>query len=392
MNLVRPDFTQELDYEYDYAVPAYFAVTKYCNIRCSYCYLPEEYKNRKDSADEQALSGLRKLVDKAKKEKFALEVAYLHGAEATTLSPEAMKEAVSLLQEITVRRIISVQTNGIALNKRYLDEIGDMQNDVSFGYSVDLPPAAHNKNRQKTYNKVIGNIKLARDRGYQHRLLACINKDTMEDLEAVEREIAYYHQEFPGMTIAFKMITGDLQLTEGQSVDWANFMLDRGLQDYAHALWGPHQICHAKGNNCWWFEFSFDGNVTACNKSYNDEGVFANWIDEPMSYILQKRMALYQNHAVPTSCFGCEYWSICQGGCPEDRKEVFDTMVDDKTKVSVTGKRIVALDCKVRKTAYARMKKSGINPIAEAYKIPRFNRQKAFFKWRRMGKEYGFME
>ena len=391
MRQVSTTAAKVLDYEYDYAVPAYFAITKHCNIRCSYCYLSEEYKNQKEHRDRDSIDGLREFVQKAKKERFALEVAYLHGAEATTLSPEAMVEAIGLLQEITLMRTISVQTNGVALNKSYLDKIGNIQEDVSFGYSVDLPPAAHNKNRQGTYNKVIENIKIARGRGYRHRLLVCINKDTMKDLDAVKKEILYYHKEFPGMTIAFKMITGDLQITEKQEVIWANFLLNNGIQDYDHSIWGPNKICHARGNNCWWFEFAFDGGVTACNKSYNEDGKFADWKTEPMSYIMQKRMALYQNHRVPATCFGCKYWSICKGGCPADRYVVNDA-VTKENGVREIGNRVLSLNCKIRKTVYERMEKNGVNPIVEAYKLPRFTRQLEYKKWVTVGKKLRFLE
>jgi len=185
---------RQLDYEYDYAVPAYFAVSKYCNIRCSYCYLPEDFKNRKEDIDFQALQSISLFVQKAQQERFALDRVYLHGAEPTTLQAETIREAVRMLQTITLRPMVNVQTNGVAVNRKYLDRLGDMSKELAFGYSVDLPPAAHNKNRQGTYDKIIENIKEARDRGYEHRLLVCVNQDTMKYLPAVKREIDFYHK------------------------------------------------------------------------------------------------------------------------------------------------------------------------------------------------------
>ena len=171
---------KKLDYQYTYAIPAYFAVSKYCNIRCSYCYLPEDFKNKREDIDSEAIASVHKLVDKAANEGFAFDRMYLHGAEPTTLKPETIVELVNQLSTVTLRQHINIQTNGVALNKQYLDRLGDMKDKIAIGYSVDLPPAAHNKNRQKTYRKIIENIKEARDRGYQHRLLCCINKETMK--------------------------------------------------------------------------------------------------------------------------------------------------------------------------------------------------------------------
>ncbi|MBT3836998.1 MAG: radical SAM protein [Thiotrichales bacterium] len=365
---------RQLGYEYDYSVPAYFAVSKYCNIDCTYCYLPDDFKNQKVDIDAQALESISRLIDKAKRERFVLESAYLHGAEPTTLSPEALSKAVEMLSEITLMNRISVQTNGVAVNRSYLKRMGEMQDRVAFGYSVDLPPAAHNKNRSKTYNKVIENIGIARDLGYSHRLLVCVNQDTMEDLPAVLSEIEKLHREFPSMTIAFKHIKGDQQISDDQKVEWADFLADNGLHDYDHSIWG--KICHVDGNNCWWFEFCADGGVTACNKSYNDEGKFANWMEDPMSNIILKRQTLYQNNLVPQECFGCEYWSICKGGCPADRYD------DNGT---------VTLDCAIKKRIYSRMKSSGINPLSDAKNIPRFTRQIEYRKWKETGKKFGFI-
>jgi radical SAM protein with 4Fe4S-binding SPASM domain len=367
-----------LEYEYDYVIPAYFAVSKYCNIRCSYCYLPEEYKNVKDGKDQEALDSVKAFVKKAVKERFALDRVYLHGAEPTTLQPDTIREIVALLSNVTLRSEVSIQTNGVAVNHKFLDRLGDMQEEIAFGYSVDLPPAAHNKNRQGTYNKVIENIKIARDKGYQHRLLVCVNKDTMEDLDAVKKEVDFYHKEFPAMTIAFKTIKGDLQITNEQKIIWADFLCDTGLYEYDHSIWGKDMICQAHGNDCWWFEFAHDGGVTACNKSYNEDGKFANWLEEPMIDIVRKRRTLYQNHLIPKACFGCEYWRICKGGCPVDR-------YDDKGDLTT-------LDCKIKMRVYSRMKGAGVSPIIFSKKIPSFHRQKEYKKWKQIGEKLGFLE
>ena len=341
--------------------------------------------------DDNAITSVKAFVKKAINEQFALDRVYLHGAEATTLQPDTIKILVDELEKITLRPLINIQTNGVAVNKKYLDRLGDMQERIAFGYSVDLPPAAHDKNRQKTYGKIIDNINEARNRGYKHRLLVCVNKDTMEDLDAVRREIDFYHKEFPSMTIAFKIIKGEYQITEEQKIIWADFLADNGLYEYDHSVWSPNSICQAHGNNCWWFEFAHDGGVTACNKSYNEIGKFANWIKEPMIDIVRKRRTLYQNYQVPEKCFGCEYWLICKGGCPVDRYEVHGTRVEDNG-VRITGKQTVTLDCAIKQRIYNRMKASGINPLEQYKKIPSFTRQKAYDKWQQFGIEQGFME
>jgi radical SAM protein with 4Fe4S-binding SPASM domain len=380
---------KKLSYEYDYDVPAYFAISKYCNIDCSYCYLPDDHKNQKADVDEQALSAVHAFIDKAVNERFALSSCYLHGAEPTTLSPEAMREAIESLLTVTLNNRISVQTNGVALNKSYLTRLGEMQDKVAFGYSVDLPPAAHNKNRSKTYSKVVENIGIAKDMGYSTRLLVCINQDTMEDLEAVKAEIEMYHKNFPAMTIAFKHIKGDQVLSEEQKVQWADFLADNGWHDYDHSIWGT--ICNSQGNNCWWFEFCSDGGVTACNKSYSDAGKFADWHEEPMTQIMDKRRTLYQNHSVPKMCFGCRYWRMCRGGCPVDRSPDWENITDD-AGLSVSRPTVTTLDCAIKQRIWARMEAGGFDPMKVSSVTPQFIRQKAYNNWKSHGERFGFLE
>lgn len=363
---------RELGYEYDLQHHAFLAISKYCNIDCSYCYLPSSNKNQKVDRDGRAVTMLQDLSEKAKRERFALNRSHLHGAEPTTLTPEAFREAVNLTAAITTADLTTVQTNGIALNRSYHERMGDLRDKLAIGFSLDLPRAAHNKNRQGTYDKVVENIAIARDLGYVHRLLVSINRDTMSDLDAVSEAFGMLHSEFPSMSITLKITSGDQALTGEQKGVLADYLFDNDLHDYAMSISGS--VCQAHGNNCCLFEFHVDGGVTACNKSNNDESVFANWREESMNTIFHKRRTLFQNHTISAECFGCRYWEVCQGGCPVDR--------DPETSE--------LLDCAIKKRIYRRMELCGLNPITETRQTPRFPRQKAYNSWIDLGRKYGF--
>lgn len=363
---------RKLDYEYDAKHHAFLAISKYCNLDCSYCYLPDGNKNQKIDVDQRAISMMEQFVQKARTERFALSRTHLHGAEPTTLTPEAFRYVTDLACSITTNDLISVQTNGIALNSSYHKQMGNLQDRLRIGFSLDLPESAHNKNRQNTFNKVVDNIAVARDLGYSHALLISVNRDTMDDLPAVVQSFDMLHQKFPAMNMTIKVTSGDLALSNEQKVEWADFLTDTGLHDYAMSVSG--KVCQMHGNNCCLFEFHVDGGVTACNKSNNDEGVFANWMEEPMEQIFRKRRTLFQNHVISKSCFGCKYWEVCKGGCPVDRD----------------GETGELLDCAIKKRIYANMERAGIDPVKETREIPRFLRQRAYRQWVKTGNQFQF--
>ena len=139
-----------VEYEYDKVIPCYFAVSNYCNIRCSYCYVPELHKSQKDELDSVALDRAKKMVQKAKDEKFAFSRVVLHGAEPTTLSPETFGKVIRILSEASIDGQVSVQTNGVGLTKRYLTAMGDLRDTLIIGVTLDLPKQAHDEHRQGT--------------------------------------------------------------------------------------------------------------------------------------------------------------------------------------------------------------------------------------------------
>lgn len=363
----------KLDYEYTREIPNYFAVSKYCNIRCDYCYVPELHKNQQEGVDQRALTMTDEMVKKARAEKFALKYTCLHGAEPTTLSPPVLKEVVDKLATITVSPLIGMQTNGVALNKHFYRKMGEMQDKLYIGFTLDLPKVLHDKNRQRTYNKVRENMRVTRDLGYSYKLLVGVTREVLDHLPAFERELREILKEHPILRVALKHIKGPTyDMNEEEQMRWADFLWRTGFYDFDHTVWG--KICHTQGNDCHWFEFCDDGAVTACNKNYNDHSSFANWLTEPMDEVLNKRRMLFKDREVSTQCNTCMYWKICKGGCPVDR-----------------GVNNEAHDCTVRRRLFWHMIRNDKLPAAEIRELPRQTHRKTFVKWVKEGVQAGFI-
>jgi len=120
--------------------------TTYCNIDCSYCYLPNRHLKRRMS-----LATLRTVLDDV----FSypdissdLNVVW-HAGEPLTLGINFYKEAFETVKRASDGRCNikhRIQTNGVLLNDKWCDLIA--ANDVLLGLSVDGPAAVHDSHRR----------------------------------------------------------------------------------------------------------------------------------------------------------------------------------------------------------------------------------------------------
>lgn len=362
-----------MDYEYDHVLPTYLAISRYCNIRCNYCYVPELNKDQQSGVDQRALDMMHTMIKKAKAERFALSHTTLHGAEPTTLSPKVIAELVEEFSTITTTSSINMQTNGVGLNKKYHERMGDLSKKLRIGFTIDFPQVLHDKNRQRTYKKVIENLIYTYDLGYACRVLIGVTAETLDHLEAFKTELRALLRRCPALRVGIKHIKGgDYEMSTDDKVKWADFLWKTGFYDFDHTLWG--NLCQSRGNDCWWFEFGEDGAVNSCNKTNNPEGKFANWKEEPISDVITKRKALYKETPVSKDCEKCDYWTFCKGSCPVDRSE--DGAV---------------LDCVVRKRLFWHMQLNGKNPKSITEQTPQFVHIQKYAKWKRYGIKNGYI-
>lgn len=345
---------RELDYDFNYTVPNFFALTEYCNLQCQYCHVPDFSKEQSQQIDERALLMVEQMVKKAHEEKFALRQTALHGAEPTTLTPDTLQKVVMKLRSITTTPRLSMQTNGLHLTESYFDQMGNLTKKLNIGFSIDLPRFLHNKNRQGTFDKVYKNLATAVERGYTCHVLLGISAEVLSMLPQFKQELLAFINHFPSIRVMFNRIKGEpFEMTKAQRKQWADFLWENHLHDFDRSIWG--NLCHTQGNDCQWFEFALNGDTTSCNRQYGRDTAFANWQQEPMADIVQKRRTLFTDHRVSSSCKICEHWDYCKGGCPLDR-----------------DKHSEVVGCKVRQTLYAHFKNDGIDPRVVNQKTPQF--------------------
>jgi uncharacterized protein len=162
--------------------------TPFCNINCSYCYLP-------DRADRRTLSmeQLKQLFERV----FAFptladEVTVVwHAGEPLVLGIDYYREAFELVRamrppNLQVRH--AFQTNGMLLNEQWCDFL--IEQNVGIGVSIDGPAHIHDLSRRTragagTFAKTLTGIKLLQRRDIPFQIISVLGGAALEDPDSL---------------------------------------------------------------------------------------------------------------------------------------------------------------------------------------------------------------
>ncbi|MFH1049626.1 MAG: radical SAM protein [bacterium] len=310
----------------------YFATHKTCNMNCRYCYLPEYNRYSTKLSDDEILKSLSNLIKKFENEEYQIGAFCLHGSEPSLLSATALGEIVLMINGHWNKNEIkdfnvAIQSNGKRFTEDYLLEVLKVIKKpelLRLGFSIDPPKQVHDFLRDKSYNAVIENYNTATEMGFPVSVLSVVTKKTLEHLV----EFGYWMIEQLKMKeetgnpykVKIKFATGDMALNHEDMIQFSNFLIEENLLSLPQIL--SPGYCIQSGNDCLWYEFDVEGNCYSCNKSYNNDGVFADWTMECLKDIVTKRKKLYINYNRNEECESCPYEIICNSGCPLDREKL----------------------------------------------------------------------
>lgn len=173
--------------------------TPFCNINCSYCYLP-------DRSNKHVIS--QSTVTKLFTELFAsgwnnpdLTVLW-HAGEPLAVPIAFYREAFATIERLRpkdgpwpVRVKHSFQTNGMLIDEAWCDLFKEWN--VGVGISIDGPRELHDAHRKTrsgagTFDKTIAGVRRLRDTGYPFHILSVLGRAS---LEMPEEMLAFYVSE-----------------------------------------------------------------------------------------------------------------------------------------------------------------------------------------------------
>ena len=156
--------------------------TPFCNIDCTYCYLPQ--RNSRAVVSEQTLVNLFSQVFASGWVEDCLQVVW-HAGEPLVLPPKFYRDAFRTIDrlrppDVTVSH--SFQTNGTLIDEAWCSFFSEER--VNVGVSIDGPQRFHDRKRRTrsgrgTFDKTIGGIRLLRRNSIPFHVISVLSPESM---------------------------------------------------------------------------------------------------------------------------------------------------------------------------------------------------------------------
>jgi uncharacterized protein len=169
--------------------------TPFCNINCSYCYLPQ----RSDKT-VMAAATLRAAFEKLFASGWAsddLSVIW-HAGEPLVASPEFYQHAFQTIEGLrpgSVQVRHSMQTNGMLISREWCELFKSWR--VGVGVSIDGPRQFNDAHRvtrtgKSTFERARAGVRLLREQGVPFHVISVLSQRSMD---AAEEMLAFYEAE-----------------------------------------------------------------------------------------------------------------------------------------------------------------------------------------------------
>lgn len=312
-----------------------------CNLACDYCY----YRS-KASEDNVAVMG-EEILSKFVSEYLALpqrKAAFIwHGGEPLLAGQEFFAGALRLQeqyrqngQKITNR----IQTNATLVDEKWAGFLGDHQFQV--GISLDGHQAIHDSHRcypsgKGSFTDVIRAVAFLKEAGAKLGTLIVLTKSSLGHEDEIFQflvESGIHHFDLRPCALANRLSGGkpDCSISPKEFADSATRTFDlwwelddpqihiRLFENVLRGILGGEPgLCEFAGTCTAYFTLDIDGSIYPCDKFAGLTAFrFGNILETPLTEILGSEV--YHNFAAQveagrSECAGCEWLSICDGGC-----------------------------------------------------------------------------
>ncbi|MCD8551934.1 MAG: SPASM domain-containing protein [Shewanella xiamenensis] len=323
--------------------------TRLCNLRCTYCNAWAEGPGNVMSFRTQAES-IKNLLNIEGVTRYDF---VWHGGEVTMLPPSYFKKLIWLQQQfrrpgITIGN--SLQTNATMLTEEWLEFLSLAK--VGIGISIDGPPEVHDLRRldrhgKGTSAKVAHGISQLRAHGISFGGLVVVD----EKVRAIPAaKLLQYFDEIGFYNIDFLNLVPDnsqAPCTLGKAFvnydDFIVFLCEIYQEWFAHYretitvriftdLLDVIEQRETTTTNCYWsgncsteiFTLESNGVIAPCDKYVGDKDSRHGDVTKVgLGQLLDKsdyhQVGLQEAESAQTRMKQCNWYHLCQGGCPHDR-------------------------------------------------------------------------
>ncbi|CAL1518961.1 cyclophane-forming radical SAM/SPASM peptide maturase GrrM/OscB [Chitinophaga sp. MM2321] len=332
--------------------------TPFCNINCSYCYLPQR-NNTKRISETVVNRVVSSLIDNRLIHE-QISVVW-HAGEPLVLPPSFYSPLFDIfssrLAPLGMAVSHCIQTNGTLITQEWCDFI--LRHNIRIGVSIDGPADIHNANRKTrsgkgTFDEVMKGIALLQENKIPYHGIAVISKHSLkyarpifdffyengfyqlglniEEIEGINNSSTLLNEDLtPDITAFYKTIF-DLYLTRERHMQ---------IREFDHAfnaiLRNPEQpdiskLVAASHQNTPLSILSIDyeGNFSSFSpeligqhaEAYNDF-IFGNILETGFTNgkrnDLLEKVAAEINSGIHQCKATCEYFHVCGGGAPSNK-------------------------------------------------------------------------
>lgn len=319
-------------------------ISKYCNLRCSYCYefpflgdrtvMP--ISNIEKLFSNIAIfetSAVSKLADGEDRFSFIW-----HGGEPF-MQPLDYYEQIGTIQEDTIPKSItyhnSVQTNLTVLTERHIDHLKERRFFQSVGFSFDVyGDQRPDISGRSSTEKVLRNLQKLNDHGIETGAICVLSRSTFPHIKNIFKfyesigtsfRILPYHIEkledqtkvnglLPGEIASAMCTVFDMWLATKSSIDVSP--LDTYLGNAIYYLNSSKTLFYDKLTDESIFIVETNGETYGYN-SYGGDCSYGNLFDQSFEEILvsknRRDLASRANQRVETYCLDCKYYGACSG-------------------------------------------------------------------------------
>jgi uncharacterized protein len=164
--------------------------TPFCNINCSYCYLPNRTSNKRMSSD--VLRSIFTLLFSSDSLSDPISMVW-HCGEPMALPVNFYEEAFAIQDEVNNSRFTiknAFQTNATLITPNWCKFI--RQHSISMGVSVDGPAFLHDQSRvdrqgRGTHDATLRGMKMLQAHGIPFHVLSVLTRESLKNPDAVWR-------------------------------------------------------------------------------------------------------------------------------------------------------------------------------------------------------------
>lgn len=335
-----------------------------CNLGCEYCYEEPDRELKQEQIDnEYDLDLIFERLEQFKEDRAGVEVPGLHGGEPLLIRDEDLEEIFKWIHENYDGRGTHIQTNGTLLTEDHV-EMFDKYN-VDVGISMD-GPAELNESRiaraggEDVTDKMTQRTQDAIEKIVEHPnvnvgVIVVVTKTNCGTDERLEKLLdwmdwlnqngvyGHYNPAIPYEDVQEDLSVSPERLKEVYLRTW------EWMKEEEYREWDPMQefqdnllglkLGNCVNNKCDVYNAAAaqiikgDGGTTGCGKTWATVGDGIPFLQgdstgneyeetEERYEMLKQVPGPYteevQNGELPDmgGCKGCDYWTVCQGGCP----------------------------------------------------------------------------